>query len=241
MREAVAALPVKYRAPLVLAYFQELGYAEIGEILGIERGHVAVLVFRARRQLRQMLSAPDRGEPMKCPDEPTLMMLADDELGGPAAAAVQAHAGRCSSCGPMLTHLRSERRALVEALREVALDDAVAVSAATGRTAAPAASGGRWWELGSLAAAVCAVVVVAAAAAGAASIWLGSLPLDWINPFHPSGRLTWLFTGTTLGLAAPPERRRARDVGELNQPGGYGAAPDARRAGRCASIAFGWP
>ena len=139
---------------------------------------------------------------MKCPDEPTLMMLADDELDGPAAAAVQAHAGRCSSCGPMLTHLRSERRALVEALREVALDDAVAVSAATGRTAAPAASGGRWWELGSLAAAVCAVVVVAAAAAGAASIWLGSLPLDWINPFHPSGRLTWLFTGTTLGLAA---------------------------------------
>ena len=60
VREAVAALPVKYRAPLVLAYFQELGYAEIGEILGIERGHVAVLVFRARRQLRQMLSAPDR-------------------------------------------------------------------------------------------------------------------------------------------------------------------------------------
>lgn len=60
VREAVAALPVKYRAPLVLAYFQELGYAEIGEILGIERGHVAVLVFRARQQLRRMLGAQDR-------------------------------------------------------------------------------------------------------------------------------------------------------------------------------------
>ncbi len=60
VREAVAALPVKYRAPLVLAYFQELGYAEIGEILGVERGHVAVLVFRARQQLRQMLGAQDR-------------------------------------------------------------------------------------------------------------------------------------------------------------------------------------
>ena len=60
VRRAVAALPVKYRVPLVLAYFHDLGYAEIGEILGIERGHVAVLVFRARQQLRRVLSAPDR-------------------------------------------------------------------------------------------------------------------------------------------------------------------------------------
>lgn len=61
VRQAVAALPVKYRVPLVLAYFHELGYAEIGEILGIEPGHVAVLVFRGRRQLRRRLTAPDRG------------------------------------------------------------------------------------------------------------------------------------------------------------------------------------
>ena len=60
VRRAVAALPVKYRVPLVLAYFHELGYAEIGEILGIERGHVAVLVFRARQQLRRVLSTADR-------------------------------------------------------------------------------------------------------------------------------------------------------------------------------------
>ena len=60
VREAVAALPVKYRVPLVLAYFHELAYAEIGAILGIEPGHVAVLVFRGRQQLRRMLSAPDR-------------------------------------------------------------------------------------------------------------------------------------------------------------------------------------
>lgn len=60
VRQAVAALPDKYRVPLVLAYFHELGYPEIAEILGIERGHVAVLVFRARRQLRRMLGVPDR-------------------------------------------------------------------------------------------------------------------------------------------------------------------------------------
>ena len=60
VRQAVAALPVKYRVPLVLAYFHELGYAEIGKILGIEPGHVAVLVFRGRRQLRRRLTALDR-------------------------------------------------------------------------------------------------------------------------------------------------------------------------------------
>ena len=60
VREAVAALPVKYRVPLVLAYFHELAYAEIGAILDIEPGHVAVLVFRGRKQLRRMLTAPDR-------------------------------------------------------------------------------------------------------------------------------------------------------------------------------------
>ena len=59
LRRAVAALPVKYRVPLVLAYFNDLGYAEIGKLLGIERGHVAVLVFRGRQQLRRMLTVPD--------------------------------------------------------------------------------------------------------------------------------------------------------------------------------------
>ena len=59
LRRAVAALPAKYRVPLVLAYFNDLGYAEIGELLGIERGHVAVLVFRARQQLRRTLTVPD--------------------------------------------------------------------------------------------------------------------------------------------------------------------------------------
>ena len=60
VREAVAELPVRYRVPLVLAYFHELAYAEIGAILGIEPGHVAVLVFRGRKRLRRLLTAPDR-------------------------------------------------------------------------------------------------------------------------------------------------------------------------------------
>ena len=40
--------------------FNELGYAEIGRLLGIERSHVAVLLFRGRQRLRRMLTAPNR-------------------------------------------------------------------------------------------------------------------------------------------------------------------------------------
>lgn len=138
---------------------------------------------------------------MTCPDEPTLMMLADGELGGSAAVPVREHVARCARCRTLLADLRAERSVLAEALREGALDDAAAVPAEPGTTAAPAASCGRWRDLAPLAAAVCLVAGVAASAAGAVSI--GSvLPLDWINPFHPSGRLTWLFTATTLGLTA---------------------------------------
>ncbi len=60
LRQAVADLPAKYRVPIVLAYFNELGYAEIGRLLGIERGHVAVLLFRGRQRLGRMLTAPNR-------------------------------------------------------------------------------------------------------------------------------------------------------------------------------------
>ena len=81
VRQAVAALPVKYRAPLVLACFHELGYAQIGEILGIERGHVAVLVFRARQRLRRALAAPD-GQ-----DDGRTASAGRHPRGAPAAAA----------------------------------------------------------------------------------------------------------------------------------------------------------
>lgn len=138
---------------------------------------------------------------MTCPDEATLMMLADGELGGSAAVPVREHVARCARCRTLLADLSAERSLLAEALREGALDDAAAVPAEPGTTAAPAASCGRWRDLAPLAAAVFLVAGVAASAAGAASIG-SALPLDWINPFHPSGRLTWLFTATTLGLTA---------------------------------------
>jgi RNA polymerase sigma-70 factor (ECF subfamily) len=59
--EAIDALPQKYRLPLVLRYFQELDYDGIGDVLGLGRGQVGSLLFRARRRLREAL-APG-GEP----------------------------------------------------------------------------------------------------------------------------------------------------------------------------------
>ena len=63
LRRAIAALPAKYRVPIVLAYYSELRYEEIAGLLGLERSHVAVLVFRGRHQLRRALNAPDRKHP----------------------------------------------------------------------------------------------------------------------------------------------------------------------------------
>jgi len=56
VRDAIDALPDKYRLPVVLAYFEEASYDEIAARLGITRNHVGVLLLRARRALRQALA-----------------------------------------------------------------------------------------------------------------------------------------------------------------------------------------
>jgi RNA polymerase sigma factor (sigma-70 family) len=53
---ALDALPLKYRLPLVLRYFQELDYDGIGDVLGVSRGQVGTLLFRAKRRLREALA-----------------------------------------------------------------------------------------------------------------------------------------------------------------------------------------
>jgi len=42
--------------PLVLRYYSELSYDEIAQQLGLERNHVAALIFRAKQELRRRLS-----------------------------------------------------------------------------------------------------------------------------------------------------------------------------------------
>jgi RNA polymerase sigma-70 factor (ECF subfamily) len=51
VREAIAALPPKFRAVLVLREIEGLRYDEIAEILSISQGTVESRLFRARRRL----------------------------------------------------------------------------------------------------------------------------------------------------------------------------------------------
>jgi RNA polymerase sigma-70 factor, ECF subfamily len=56
VRDAIASLPENYRVPLVLRYYGDLSYDEIGQQMGLEKNHVATLLFRAKQELRQKLA-----------------------------------------------------------------------------------------------------------------------------------------------------------------------------------------
>jgi len=56
VRSAVAALPAKYREPVVLKYLQELPSDEIGQILGISQNALHVRLSRARKHLKGNLN-----------------------------------------------------------------------------------------------------------------------------------------------------------------------------------------
>ena len=64
VRRALRSL-TEYRVPLVLAYYNELSYEEISDILGVERTQVAVLIFRGKEHLRQRLGASQGKEKLR--------------------------------------------------------------------------------------------------------------------------------------------------------------------------------
>lgn len=55
VRRAVAALPEKWRVPLILAEYEEKSHAEIGAILRCSAKAVEVRIYKARQQLRESL------------------------------------------------------------------------------------------------------------------------------------------------------------------------------------------
>ena len=61
VRAAIAALPEKYRLPILLAYYDDASYDEIAEALGLSRNHVGVLLLRGKQALRKAL-APSEEE-----------------------------------------------------------------------------------------------------------------------------------------------------------------------------------
>jgi RNA polymerase sigma-70 factor (ECF subfamily) len=63
VRQAIELLPARQRATLVLAYYQQLTYREVAELLGCSIGSVKTQMSRALRTLAQRL--PDISEEVK--------------------------------------------------------------------------------------------------------------------------------------------------------------------------------
>jgi RNA polymerase sigma-70 factor (ECF subfamily) len=63
VRQAIESLPARQRATLVLAYYQELSYREVAEVLGCSIGTVKAQMSRALRTLAQRL--PDTAGDIK--------------------------------------------------------------------------------------------------------------------------------------------------------------------------------
>ncbi|NNE18539.1 MAG: sigma-70 family RNA polymerase sigma factor [Myxococcales bacterium] len=59
---AIDALPENYRVPLILKYYGDLSYDEIAVHLGTTRNNVAVLLHRAKRELRVSIGAVGKEE-----------------------------------------------------------------------------------------------------------------------------------------------------------------------------------
>ena len=56
IRRAIAALPEDLRVPLVLSEYEELRHGEIGKILNCSAKAVETRLYRARKQLKSVLS-----------------------------------------------------------------------------------------------------------------------------------------------------------------------------------------
>jgi len=62
LRRAIHRLPLVYRQTIMLA-LEDLGYAEIAEVLGISESNVGARLTRARQLLRESLGSAAAGEP----------------------------------------------------------------------------------------------------------------------------------------------------------------------------------
>jgi RNA polymerase sigma-70 factor, ECF subfamily len=59
LRAAIDALPEKYRTVITLYHLQGQQYEEIAQVLGLPMGTVKTHLFRAKEQLRKLLSAEE--------------------------------------------------------------------------------------------------------------------------------------------------------------------------------------
>ena len=63
IQQAILSLPLKYREVLVLRHLQDLSYIEIANILKLPKGTVKIRLYRAREQLKKILTDSDSNFP----------------------------------------------------------------------------------------------------------------------------------------------------------------------------------
>lgn len=61
IRRAADRLEERYRSVIMMYYYEDLSYEEIGEILGVQTKTVETRLYRARRMLRKMLKGGSGG------------------------------------------------------------------------------------------------------------------------------------------------------------------------------------
>ena len=62
LERAIESLPLRYRLPLLLRYFEDMDYEAIAKSIGVTRNQVGTLLFRAKRLLRAEVEA-QAGDP----------------------------------------------------------------------------------------------------------------------------------------------------------------------------------
>lgn len=62
VREALAQLPYAYRTPLVLRFYNDLSYKEIGDILAIPEGTVKTRIHRGKAMLKELFNKERESE-----------------------------------------------------------------------------------------------------------------------------------------------------------------------------------
>lgn len=65
VEQLIAQLPEKYRIPVVMKEIQNFSFEEIAAILGKPVGTVKTLVFRGKKQMREIVESTDKDNPSK--------------------------------------------------------------------------------------------------------------------------------------------------------------------------------
>ncbi len=121
VRRALALLPFRLRAVLIMREVEERPYAEIAQILGITEAAVETNLFEARRALREELEGA-----LTCHQaERSISRNLDDLLSRPERRALRAHVRECEDCARYDGSQRVHRAAL-RALADVSLPRSLA-------------------------------------------------------------------------------------------------------------------